>query len=109
MSKTIEMEKHTDEMVLDGATGEWSRRPRTINDNVCHGGDWWATQGVFGIENALLVEALLYPLLFCMDAEPSIEEADSDAVQDSKSGRVKVSVQSSKKSNGKGSGKPKDP
>ena len=59
MPEPFVMPKHTDENVYDGKTGQWSRRPRTANDNVSHGGGYWNTQGDMGIVNAGLVEVFL--------------------------------------------------
>ncbi len=97
------MEKHTDEMTFDGATGKWYRRPREINDNVEHGGGWWTTQGVAGLENAAVIGAILYP-----KADTPFEEEKPDAVQDSKGSGSKVPLQGSKKDHGKSGGKSKD-
>ena len=104
MGKTFTMEKHTDEMTLDGSTGKWSRRPRTINDNVCHGGEYWTTQGEQGIANAEVVGAIMLP-----KADTPFEEVKPDAVQDKESPGSKVPVQGGKEVNRKGSSKPKNP
>lgn len=103
MPRTTTMEKHTDEMILDGRTGKWSRRERTINDNVCHGGDWWTTQGAEGIVNAEVVGAIILP-----KADTPFEEKPS-AVQDKESSGSKTPIQGSKEVHRKGSSKPKNP
>lgn len=89
MGKAGVMEKHTDENVYDGATGKWSRRPRTINDNVCHGGGWWTTQGAEGIENAAVIGAILYPKADIPFPPPGDKEA-TKKVADGKSAKATI-------------------
>ena len=89
MSKGAVMEKHTDENVFDGATGKWSRRARKVNDNIQHGGDYWTTQGMKGIENASVIGAILYPKADTPFPPPEDKEA-TKKVADGKSAKATI-------------------